>query len=64
MGLLVELVASPTQKELGRSCLYSREERMLIGVTELSSLRVVNSGNSQIVNVAGLIGWLNLVKPH
>jgi len=64
IGLLVELVASSTQKDLGRSCLCSREERTLIGVTELSSLRVVNSENSQIVNVAGLIGWLNLAKPH
>lgn len=35
---------------------------MLIGVTELSSLEVVNSEKSQILNVARLIGWLNLAK--
>lgn len=35
---------------------------MLIGVTELPSLKVVNSENSKIVNIAKLTGWLNLAK--
>lgn len=37
-------------------------ERMLIGGTELSSLEVAKSENPRIMNVAGLIGWLNLAK--
>lgn len=40
---------------------------MLIGVTELPSSKVVNSENSEIMNVAKLIGWLNLAVstvPH
>lgn len=35
---------------------------MLIGGTELSSLEVAKSENPRIMNVAGLIGWLNLAK--
>lgn len=37
-------------------------ETMLIGVTELSSSKVLSSENSQIMNIARLIGGLNLAK--
>lgn len=52
------------QKDVGSQLLAQLRERTLITVTELSSSKVVNSQNSQVRNVARLIGWLNLAKPR
>lgn len=60
----VVLIASQTTERPGIQLPVLFRERMLIGVTELSSSKVVNSANSQIMNVARLIGWLNLAKPQ
>lgn len=49
-------------KDPGSQLLAQLRERTLIAVTELSSSKVVNSENSQVRNVARLIGWLNLAK--